>query len=339
MLHMRRPAALLVPTLLLASAALTACGDDGSGGEETAEGFDAVSISGPVGETPEIEWQADLEPGDTESEVLEEGDGAEIADGDQVLVNFAISDDFTEEIGFDTFGEEHSGLAVEVGAEAAQPQQALDLLTGLVREQVEAGMTLGTRIGVVLDAKEEWGDTALALAEFGIGNEDGLALVVDLESVPLDGPDGKAQAVPSWAPEIVEGKSGPTALDSSGVPKPDVEGKQVRVATVVRGTGPKVEAGDLAVVEYLGQTWGGEEPFDSSFEPKRDPLQVNVGDGVTGGGTGVIKGWSEGLEGVPVGSRVIIEIPPKLGYGEQGQGEDIKGDDILYFVVDVLGAA
>ena len=45
------------------------------------------------------------------------------------------------------------------------------------------------------------------------------------------------------------------------------------------------------------------------------------------------------LQGVTVGSRIIVAIPPAKGYGKQGQGEDIKGDDILYFVIDVLGAA
>ena len=53
----------------------------------------------------------------------------------------------------------------------------------------------------------------------------------------------------------------------------------------------------------------------------------------------MIEGWSDALVGVPVGSRIIVEIPPAKGYGKKGSGEDIKGDDILYFVIDVLAAA
>ncbi|MNI43494.1 FKBP-type peptidyl-prolyl cis-trans isomerase FkpA precursor [compost metagenome] len=65
--------------------------------------------------------------------------------------------------------------------------------------------------------------------------------------------------------------------------------------------------------------------FDSSFdrgEPTSFPL------------SGVIKGWTQGLEGKTVGSRVLLVIPQDLAYGEAGQGE-AKGH--LVFVVDILG--
>ena len=45
------------------------------------------------------------------------------------------------------------------------------------------------------------------------------------------------------------------------------------------------------------------------------------------------------LEGVPVGSRVLLQIPPKLGYGNKAQGEDIPANSTLYFIVDILAAA
>ena len=50
--------------------------------------------------------------------------------------------------------------------------------------------------------------------------------------------------------------------------------------------------------------------------------------------TGVIKGWTQGLTGKTVGSRVLLVVPKDLAYGDQGQG-DAKGD--LVFVVDILG--
>ncbi len=54
---------------------------------------------------------------------------------------------------------------------------------------------------------------------------------------------------------------------------------------------------------------------------------------------GVVKGWKQGLTGIPTRSRVLLEIPPALGYGEEGQPPDIQGDDTLYFVIDVLGTS
>ncbi len=334
--RLTRPAA-LVSVTLCALTALSACGDDGPD-EKTASGFDAVEISGEVGEVPEVDWKAGLEPGKTQAEVLEEGDGAALEDGDEVLVNLAISDDFTQQISLETYGEERTAVALKVGEDQPEPQQVIDLITALVAEQVEAGMTLGTRVAMTVDAEEEFGDLALNLAQVGIGNEDGFVVVADLDSVALEGPEGTDKAAPRWAPGI-ESKDGvPTAIDSSGLEKPDAKGKEVRTAVVIEGEGPAIEEGDLAVVNYLGQTWGGEKPFDGSYAKKREPLKVNIGK-AQGPGTSVIEGWSDALVGVPVGSRIIVEIPPAKGYGKAGSGKTIKKDDILYFVIDVLAAA
>lgn len=334
--RLTRPASLAAASLC-ALAVLSACGDDTPEGE-TAAGFDAVEVSGPVGQIPEVDWKAMLEPGETQTEVLEEGDGQELEDGDQVLVNLAVSDDFTQEISLDTYGKDRTAVAFEVGAEPAEPTQVIDLLTNLIAEQVEPGTTLGTRIALAVDAKEEYGDLAINLAPLGIGNEDGFVLVADLEATTLEGPEGTSKNAPRWAPKIVSTNGEPTALDSAGLPKPDVKAKETRSALVIEGDGPAVEEGDLVIVNYLGQTWGGDKPFDGSYTKDRDPLLVNVA-GAEGPGISVIEGWTDGLVGVPVGSRILLEIPPAKGYGKQGHEPDIKGDDILYFVMDVLAAA
>lgn len=334
----RRPASLIaVFTVPLLALSLAACGSEPD--EETAKGFDAVEITGEPGETPEFSWDATLEPGDAETQVLTEGDGPVVKKGQKVLLNLAVSNDFSQDVTFETFGKDVAGYQYEVGSDA-EPVQAADLLIALLGEEIEAGSTtVGTRIAAVADVKEEWADFAPALAEFDIGNEDGVAIVGEIASTVRPGPTQAPLKPAPWAPDLVKGKEGvPTGLDSSSVPKPDVKGKEVRVTTLLEGDGPAIGVGDLAVVNYLGQTWGGAKPFDESYS-KGEPIAVNVGEGVTGGGRNVITGWSEGLAGVPVGSRVIIEIPPAEGYGKAGQGEDIKGDDILYFVVDVLAAA
>ena len=101
--------------------------------------------------------------------------------------------------------------------------------------------------------------------------------------------------------------------------------------TVIEGTGPKVRKGQSLVVQYTGKIWGSDKEFDSSWT-KGQPVMFQIGTGK------VIKGWDQGLVGVPVGSRVLLAIPPALGYGEKGQGDVIKGTDTLVFVVDVLEA-
>jgi peptidylprolyl isomerase len=86
------------------------------------------------------------------------------------------------------------------------------------------------------------------------------------------------------------------------------------------------------VVNYLGQVYGGDAPFDSSFS-RGAPTSFQIGVGA------VVKGWDKALVGRAVGSRVLLSIPPDLGYGEEGNKQaGIKATDTLYFVVDILAA-
>ena len=141
-------------------------------------------------------------------------------------------------------------------------------------------------------------------------------------------PDGTRRPAPPWAPRLVTTKGELTGLDFAGTPEPV---DRLRTAVLVQGTGDPVRDGDTLVADYLGQVYGSRKPFDESYS--REPTAFPIGVG------GVIKGWDQALVGVPVGSRVLLAVPPRLGYGEQGNPEaGIKGTDTLYFVVDVLAA-
>ncbi len=117
----------------------------------------------------------------------------------------------------------------------------------------------------------------------------------------------------------------PTLAKGTGTPV-----KQLKVNVLSKGTDQKVVKGDQIEVNYLGQAWDSDKPFDNSFD-RGEPFKLTLGAGE------VIPGWEQGLEGQQVGSRVEIGIPPELGYGAQGQG-DIKPNATLVFVVDILKA-
>ena len=54
----------------------------------------------------------------------------------------------------------------------------------------------------------------------------------------------------------------------------------------------------------------------------------------------LVEGWQQALVGKTVGSRVVIAVPPRLGYGAEGnEGAGIRGTDTIYFLIDVLGRA
>jgi FKBP-type peptidyl-prolyl cis-trans isomerase FklB len=92
------------------------------------------------------------------------------------------------------------------------------------------------------------------------------------------------------------------------------------------GTGPKPTATDRVKVHYTGRLLDG-KVFDSSVE-RGQPTEFGV--------TEVIKGWTEALQLMPVGSKWKLYIPADLAYGDRGAGADIKPGSTLVFDVELL---
>ena len=93
---------------------------------------------------------------------------------------------------------------------------------------------------------------------------------------------------------------------------------------VVVGKGPVAKAGDHVTVDYTGKLTNGKQ-FDSSIG--RAPFSFTLGGGQ------VIKGWDLGVEGMRVGGKRKLVIPPGLGYGAAGAGADIPPNATLVFDV------
>lgn len=127
----------------------------------------------------------------------------------------------------------------------------------------------------------------------------------------------------------------PTVAGSFGdrpeISFPAVEPPQdLAVEVLSHGEGDRVESGDDIEVDYHGQVWGG-HVIDTSYD-RGSPVTFPIGVGA------VIAGWDTGLVGQAVGSRVLLSIPPQLGYGSRGMPQaGIQGTDTLVFVVDIRG--
>ncbi len=328
----RRPATLLI-ALTLVAAAGSACGDEITVTSGTLDRAAAFEVSGDVGSTPEVTWAGRMDAGSAETDVVTEGDGPALADGDQVVVNYYVGNGFTQQETLDTYAADQVPTVFPVGGEVPQPtsaqpsnqQIATYLLDVFVAGQVVAGDTVGTRKVSTVSAAEILGVSGNIL---DVGNEDALMVVIDIDSVVKTGPDGQPnQQRPGWVPAITFADQQPSGLDFSGVTAPD---GTLKKALLYSGDGAAVAEDDLIVVNYLGSVYDAAKPFDSSYG--RDTFTTALGQGA------VIKGWDDALVGVPVGSRVMLQIPPDLGYGKDGQGEDIPGGSTLYFVIDVLAA-
>ena len=118
--------------------------------------------------------------------------------------------------------------------------------------------------------------------------------------------------------------------------KPDVtipEGEPptgLHVEDLVVGDGNEAVAGKAVMVHYVGVAWSNGKQFDASWD-RGDTFDFRLGQGQ------VIQGWDQGVRGMKVGGRRRLTIPPAMGYGAQGAGGVIKGNETLVFVVDLLG--
>jgi peptidylprolyl isomerase len=315
----RRALSLLLALML--GVALAACGDDSAepAGESSGGGsaaLEAITIEGDPGSDPKVTWNGELNAGDVESKVISEGDGDEVESGDQVFAHIWIGNGTSQKKAFSTYdGSQPQLLTVDEKS-----------LSPLFLEGVE-GQTIGSRVALSASAETAFGPQGNT--SLGIGNKDSILTVIDIVSGIGEAAEGKANKAPGWAPAFQGDAAAPTGFDFAGVPKPSGKLQQ---ATLIEGEGPVIEQGQTLAVDYLGQVYKGEKPFDESYTA--NPASFPIGTG------GVIPGWDQALVGKTVGSRVLLAIPPDLGYGKEGNKQaGIKGTDTLYFVVDILGAA
>nr|WP_206313670.1 FKBP-type peptidyl-prolyl cis-trans isomerase [Streptomyces coryli] len=96
------------------------------------------------------------------------------------------------------------------------------------------------------------------------------------------------------------------------------------------GEGPVAKAGDNVAVHYVGVSFSSGEEFDASWN-RGQPLRFQLGAGQ------VIPGWDNGVQGMKVGGRRQLIIPPHLAYGDTGAGGGrIKPGETLIFVCDLV---
>jgi peptidylprolyl isomerase len=307
-------AALAVPAVLAAG-----CGSSsGSSGQSSAAGSGGLAgVTVTPGAKPTIDIaKKPVSVAKTTTKVLTAGHGATVKKGQNVSVNYVVVDGRDGKTADSTFGRKPVTLT-------ADPAQVLPgIAAGLVDQKI------GSRVLVGVPPAQAFG--AKGNSQLGVKPKDTLLFLLDIKSART--PLTKAAGTP-----VTPAKGLPAVqVDSSGkptitVPKTTAPKKLV-VQQLVRGKGPKVKAGQTLTTQYTGVIWSTGKKFDSSFDHGK-PANFVIGAGQ------VIPGWDKGLVGQPVGSRVLLVVPPADGYGKNGQPQaGIKGTDTLVFVVDILDA-
>jgi len=313
MISVFRPTRRVLPFLLVGTLGLglVSCGDDEGSSTASSAGFDDVSITGEVGKSIDVKFDSQVSVDGVSTKVLTEGDGPEVADGDQVMTHLYLGNGFTKEEALNTYD---SGSPERLTVDDNQ-------LSEVFIEAI-SGHTIGSRVAVLAPASKAFGETGNP--QLGIGNKDTILVVADL--IEIYEPPEATDVPASEMPELVIEKGDPVGFDFSGLPKPKPD-DDLKRTVLEKGDGETVTQDMTITADYLGQVYKGKKPFDESFSGQ--PAEFSLSQ--------VVEGWTIGLSGMKVGSRVLLAIPPDLGYGAQEQ-PNIPANSTLYFVVDIVSA-
>lgn len=188
------------------------------------------------------------------------------------------------------------------------------------------GKKTGSR--VEFSVPPTWGYGTEGNSSAGIKGTDTLVFVVDLQETFNAKSSAKGTNVAQSDADLPKvGTNTDGKAPSIDIPKADAPTKLV-ANYVIEGDGDAVAATDSLLVQYKGVVWDTGKEFDSTY---------GRGQLASFSLEQVVKGWSQGLTGKKVGSRVLISIPPKLGYGDSPpSGSGIEKDSTLVFSVDIL---
>ncbi|MFT3942917.1 MAG: FKBP-type peptidyl-prolyl cis-trans isomerase [Ancrocorticia sp.] len=145
---------------------------------------------------------------------------------------------------------------------------------------------------------------------------------------------GEPSPTESAAPKVVVDSEGMPTVEfgDGGVPTftfPEEDAPDtMQVSVLEEGSGRELGAEDFVVVNYVGQVWDADKPFDSSFKTAQ-PAAFSL--------LKLVSGWRHTLSGRHVGDKVIISLPPEFGYGANGQATaGIGGTDTIVFYIEII---
>lgn len=285
------------------------------------DAVESLSVSGEFLEVPTVEFEVGLSTDATQRVITGSGDGATVDDGEYVQVAYAMYRGSTgEKIEDHGFGEAGPVLL---------HASTRSMMPGLLKTLGCAEG--GTRIVSAIAPSDAFGEEGFTdpSGEHGgleIAPNETLVVVMDLVRV-LDRAWGEEQPEVEGMPEvtlIAEGQPVVTIPDA----QPPTE---LQIAVLKEGDGPPVQLDSVALLQYVGVNWDTNETFDSSWargQVAEFPL------------AGLVPGFQAAVKDQPLGSQILVVIPPELGYGTDPDApgaNDLTGKTLV-FVIDLLYA-
>lgn len=275
------------------------------------DNLDGIEVTGEPLEAPKVEFETPFAIDQTRSEVLVPGDGpAALADGMVTVHYYGVN-----------------GRTGEMFDESYSKTPATFPLTGVIAgfQQGLTGQRAGSRVLIAIPGSDGY-DAAYQVdpsyAPEGYELFDTLIFVVDVIDVSLAEPSGTTVAPPPGLPTVSPGTGRPTVTIPDSEPPTEMVSQ-----TLIEGTGAEVTADDTIHARYVGVSWKTGEVFDDGFDTP-----------TTGALEDLIPGWTKGLEGKTVGSRVLLVLPPADSYPEGSNNPPVEKGDTVVYVVDLLFA-
>ncbi len=318
---MRRLLAIIV-LFLLAGLAVAGCSSAKPAASSSAtanpKANNSVAVSGNFGTTPKVsipKLKADSKLF-VKTEIS--GTGTTVTKADAMAANFVLYfwDGTSSALKANTFTENPTMIGGT-------------MLPGLQTALI--GKKIGSRVLAVVPPADAYGTAGDS--QLGISATTTLVFVIDLIKAYPQAAAATGAAVSDGGgslPKVTaHAGSAPTITIPASSPPSGLVTK-----TLIRGTGPKVVKGQYVITQYTGYIWRTKKVFDASWTDG-SPFGFVVG----ANPEQVIPGWDAGLVGQTVGSRVMLVVPPKDGYGSRGQSQaGITGSDTLVYVVDIIDA-
>ncbi|MEU5158092.1 FKBP-type peptidyl-prolyl cis-trans isomerase [Streptomyces sp. NPDC020875] len=317
---MRRPAALravtgllVVPALLLSTAACGSDDDKGSDSISSKGGLPAITAGAKFGEKPTLAKGEGAAPKELKIEVISAGTGATLKKGDHAQVNY-YGQEWDESEPFDTSFGKGQLFPVNIGGGGVIEgwQKALD------------GQKIGSRLEVSIPPNLAYGDTARGEIKANAT----LVFVMDIvkgTSIPAAAKGVEVPQRDAALPKVGVNTDG--KAPSVTFPKGGAAPKKLVSEYVIEGTGPAVTDKDDIVVKYDAFLWDGGQKFGGTYgNDMTETLSLaNL----------QVKGLKDGPVGKKIGSRVLLVLPPDQAFGDQEQ-QGIPKNSTLVFVMDIL---
>lgn len=318
-----RAAMAAAPWVLALGLGLAGCSSSSGSSQSSNSGL--PQVTGAVGQKAVITLPSGTAaPTTLQTKVLVQGSGATLANGQLAAVNYTVMN-WT---GAKPLGDTYS---TDGGKTPNQPQ-VIQLGSSQVLpawSKALTGQRVGSRIEMVAPPADAFGSQGNSQA--GVGPTDDLIFVLDVVA-------GYPATADITGKQTTQAGTGlPTVSGDPGAGNPKItipaatKPPTALVSdTLIKGSGEAVESGRTLVMQYSGVDWNTGKNFDYSFTKQAFSTPIGAGK--------VIKGWDEGLVGKHVGDRVLLVIPPDLGYGPSG-GQSSAGigkNDTLVFVVDII---